>query len=68
MSLKVKNIFYTYSKGTPFEKDALFDVSFEVEDGEYVGIIGHTGSGKSTLIQTLNGLLKVEFGQIFIDG
>ena len=56
--LEVKNLTYIYSAGTPFEHKALDDISFSVERGEFIGIIGHTGSGKSTLIQQLNGLLK----------
>ncbi len=68
MSLKVENLFYTYMKGTPFEKEALNNVSLEIGDGEFVGIIGHTGCGKSTLVQHFNGLLKPEEGRVFIDG
>ena len=68
MSLKVENLFFTYMKGTPFEKEALNNVSLEVGDGEFVGIIGHTGCGKSTLIQHFNGLLKPEEGRVIIDG
>lgn len=66
--LQVKNLNHIYSAGTPFEHVALKDVSFCVDPGEFVGIIGHTGSGKSTLIQHLNGLLKPTSGQIFLDG
>lgn len=66
--LEVKNVSYGYSHGTPFEITALDDVSFSVEKGELVGIIGHTGSGKSTLIKMLNSLLKPESGQILLDG
>ncbi len=66
--LEVKNVSYGYSHGTPFEITALDDVSFSVEKGELVGIIGHTGSGKSTLIKMLNSLLKPESGQIFLEG
>ena len=66
--LEVKNISYGYSHGTPFEITALDNVSFSVEKGELVGIIGHTGSGKSTLIKMLNSLLKPESGQILLDG
>ena len=66
--LEVKNLHHTYSAGTPFEHIALEDVSFSVERGEFVGIIGHTGSGKSTLIQHLNGLLKPDSGSVFLDG
>ena len=66
--LQVKNLTHTYSAGTPFEHIALNDVSFSVERGEFIGIIGHTGSGKSTLMQHLNGLLKPTAGQILLDG
>ncbi len=68
MSLKIENLSYTYMKGTPFEKKALDQISFEIEDGEFVGIIGHTGCGKSTLVQHFNGLLKPEEGNLYIDG
>ena len=66
--LEVRNLSHTYSIGTPFEHKALDNVSFAVERGEFVGIIGHTGSGKSTLMQHLNGLLKPESGEILLDG
>ena len=66
--LQVKNLTHIYSEGTPFEHKALDSVSFCVERGEFIGIIGHTGSGKSTLIQHLNGLLKPSAGQILLDG
>ncbi len=66
--LQVKNLHHRYSIGTPFEHTALHDVSFFVERGEFVGVIGHTGSGKSTLMQHLNGLLKPTSGEILLDG
>ena len=66
--LEVKNLTHMYSAGTPFAHLALDNVSFSVEKGEFVGIIGHTGSGKSTLMQHLNGLLKPTSGQILLDG
>ena len=66
--LQVKNLQRIYSVGTPFEHVALSDVNFSVERGEFIGIIGHTGSGKSTLIQHLNGLLKPTSGKIELDG
>jgi len=66
--LEVRQLNYVYAKGTPFEKAALSDVSFAVEKGDFVGIIGHTGSGKSTLVQHLNGLLRASSGQVLVDG
>lgn len=66
--LQVKNLNHIYSIGTPFEHQALKDVSFRVERGEFIGVIGHTGSGKSTLMQQLNGLLKPTSGQVLLDG
>ena len=66
--LEVKNLQHIYSPGTPFEHVALKDVSFRVERGEFIGVIGHTGSGKSTLMQHLNGLLKPTGGSILLDG
>ena len=66
--LQVKNLTHTYGAGTPFERSAVQDMSFDVYDGEFLGIIGHTGSGKSTLIQHLNGLLRPTSGQILLDG
>ena len=66
--LEVRNLDYIYSAGTPFEHKALDNVSFALEPGEFVGIIGHTGSGKSTLMQQMNGLLKPTSGQVLLDG
>ena len=66
--LQVKNLCHTYSAGTPFEHAALKDVSFCVERGEFIGVIGHTGSGKSTLMQHMNGLLKPTSGEILLNG
>jgi len=68
MAIEVKDLTHTYSEGLPYESRALESVSFEVADGEFMGIIGHTGSGKSTLIQHLNGLLKPKSGSIIING
>lgn len=65
--LKAENLTYLYSKGTPFEKAAISEINLEVEEGELVAVIGHTGSGKSTLIQHFNGLLKPESGNVFVD-
>ena len=66
--LSVKDLTYVYSGGTPFEHAAIEAISFDLHPGEFVGIIGHTGSGKSTLMQHLNGLLKPTSGQILFDG
>ena len=66
--LETKNLIYTYGVGTPFEKTAVKDVSIAVEKGEFVGVIGHTGSGKSTLIQMLNGLIRPTGGQVLLNG
>ncbi len=66
--LQVQNLTHTYSAGTPFEHIALDNVSFSVNRGEFIGIIGHTGSGKSTLMQHLNGLLKPTSGTVLLDG
>ena len=66
--LQVKDLNYIYSAGTPFEHKALENVSFTLNRGEFVGVIGHTGSGKSTLMQQLNGLLKPTSGQVLLDG
>ena len=66
--LKIENLNYIYSAGTPFEHKALDNVSFSVNRGEFIGIIGHTGSGKSTLMQHMNGLLKPTSGKVILDG
>lgn len=66
--IKTDNLSYVYGEGTPFRKVAVDDVNIEINEGELVGVIGHTGSGKSTLIQHFNGLLKPTSGKIFIDG
>ena len=66
--IKTENLTYTYSIGTPFEKTAIDNVNIEINQGEIIGVIGHTGSGKSTLIQHFNGLLKQSSGDIFVDG
>ena len=66
--IETKDLAYRYSVGTPFEKAAVEQVSIQVEKGELLGVIGHTGSGKSTLIQTLNGLLRPTSGQVLLDG
>jgi hypothetical protein len=68
MSIRAENLNYIYGKGTAFEQYALKDINFEIQDGEFVGIIGHTGSGKSTLIQHLNGLIKATSGKIYFNG
>ncbi len=66
--IKVENLSYIYQQGMPFEKHALYDVNLEIQDGEFVALIGHTGSGKSTLIQHFNALVKPTSGKIYIDG
>ena len=68
MSVIVKNLTYIYDEGMPFASKAIDDISFEIRDNDFVGLIGHTGSGKSTLIQHLNGLLKPSSGQIIVNG
>jgi energy-coupling factor transport system ATP-binding protein len=68
MSIEIENLSYIYMPGTPFEKVALQDINLKIEDGEFAGIIGHTGSGKSTLIQHFNGLLKPTSGRVLING
>ena len=67
MSIKVRNLTYIYDEGMPFENRAIDDITFDIEDNDFVGLIGHTGSGKSTLIQHLNGLLKPSSGSIYIN-
>ncbi len=68
MAIKAEHINYIYGKGTAFEQHALKDVNLEIESGEFVGLIGHTGSGKSTLIQHLNGLLRATDGKLYYNG
>ena len=66
--IKTEHLVYTYNTGTPQQKVAVDDVNLEIEQGEFVGVIGHTGSGKSTLIQHLNGLLAPSSGKVYVDG
>ena len=66
--LEIQNLTHTYGIGTPFQRSAVEDISFTVEEGEFLGVIGHTGSGKSTLIQHLNGLLRPTSGRILLEG
>ncbi len=68
MSIIIKNLTHKYNEGMPFEKTALKDINIEIKTGEFVGIIGHTGSGKSTLIQMFNGLIKPTMGQVLVNG
>lgn len=68
MPVKVENLTHVYMKDSVFEHVAIDNISFEIQDGEFIGLIGHTGSGKSTLIQHLNGLLKPSSGKVFVDG
>lgn len=68
MSIKIENLTYIYMPDTPFEKKALDNVSITIDDGQFVALIGHTGSGKSTLIQQINGILKPTAGKVMIDG
>ena len=67
-TIEVRDLSHTYSAGTPFQHDAVKHMSFSVEKGEFLGIIGHTGSGKSTLIQQLNGLIQPTSGRVIVDG
>ncbi len=66
--LELKNISFVYGKGTPFEKRAVDNVSFKINKGEFIGVMGHTGSGKSTLMQMLNGLIRPSEGRVLLDG
>lgn len=68
MSIKLDHVTYTYGVGSPFEKLALMDTSVEIHSGEFVGIIGHTGSGKSTFVQLLNGLIQPTSGHVYVNG
>lgn len=68
MSIKLEHLNYVYSQGTAYEKKALNDICIEIPHGEFVGIIGHTGSGKSTLIQHLNGLIRATSGELYYNG
>jgi len=68
MSIEIKNLNFIYNEGTPFERQALKNINLKIEDNEFIGLIGHTGSGKSTLIQHFNGLLKPTSGELIVDG
>ena len=68
MPIELKNLTHTYSEGSAFQATAIRDVNLTIEDGEFIAVVGHTGSGKSTLVQHLNGLLKPAGGQVLIDG
>ena len=64
MKIQVKNLSYIYGEGSPFESIALDNISLNMQEGEFIGLIGHTGSGKSTLVQQFNGLLKPSRGEV----
>ena len=68
MPITVRNVSLTYNAGTPLETAAVKNVSFEIADGSFVGVMGHTGCGKSTMLQLIDGLLKPDSGEILIDG
>ena len=68
MSIQLNHLTHVYNEGTTFEKVALNDVTLEIQTGEFIGLIGHTGSGKSTLIQHLNGIISPSSGEILLDG
>ena len=68
MSIQINHLTHIYNPGTAFEKVALDDVTLEIAKGEFIGLIGHTGSGKSTLIQHLNGIISPTSGEILLDG
>ena len=67
MGISLENVSYTYQSGTPFERRALFDMTVTIKDGSYTAFIGHTGSGKSTIMQLLNGLYLPTSGQVKVD-
>ena len=68
MPIQVEHLTHTYMPGSPFSAVALNDVSLTIEDGELIGLLGHTGSGKTTLVQHLNGLIKPTSGRVVVDG
>ena len=68
MGIKIEKLDYVYMQGSPFERKALDNINLEINDGEFSGLIGHTGSGKSTLVQHLNGLLKPHGGSVVVNG
>ena len=68
MSIVIEHLNYVYMQGGPYETKALNDVSLTINDGEFIGLIGHTGSGKSTLVQHLNGLIMPSSGRVLVDG
>ena len=68
MAIELRNVTYIYARGTPFERKALDDVNLRIDDGEFVAVAGHTGSGKSTLMQHFNGLLRPSSGEVLVDG
>lgn len=66
--MELKGVSYIYSEKTPFEKQAIHDVNISIEQGDFIGVIGHTGSGKSTLVQHLNGLIRPTKGEVLFHG
>jgi len=68
MIIEIKNLNFTYNPNTPFQAKALKDINLSIDEGEFIGLIGHTGSGKSTLVQHLNGLIRPTSGEVVIDG
>ena len=67
MSIIIKDLYHTYQSGSPNETHALKNINLEIREGDFIGLIGHTGSGKSTLVQHLNGLLKPTKGEVIVD-
>ena len=68
MPIQVEHLTHTYLPGSPFSATAIHDLNLTIEDGEFIGVLGHTGSGKTTIVQHLNGLLKPTEGRVWVDG